>query len=130
MMNRIEIDGNDGTGKSTLVKRLKAEGYDVYDRGIATQMTDDDKLICKDDAIHIILDVPPNISQERLLEAGKDLRERFHTLPDLVFYRKRFKAVASRLPKCEIIDASGTQEETYQAAKAWIDSHLSRSSNR
>lgn len=36
----IVIDGNDGTGKSTLVEKLRKDGYNVQDRGIPTKLTD------------------------------------------------------------------------------------------
>jgi len=41
---RIEIDGNDGTGKTTRVKFLKKmyPGYEVLDRGLLSQWVMED----------------------------------------------------------------------------------------
>jgi predicted ATPase len=38
---RLVVDGNDGTGKSTLVEALRLRGFAAADRGIPTKMTDD-----------------------------------------------------------------------------------------
>lgn len=123
---RIVVDGNDGTGKTTLVAWLQKEGFDVSDRGIPTKMTDDHSVQPSDEEIYLILDAAVEISRRRLLDAGKDLSERYHTVPDLTFYRKQFLEVAQLLSHCEIIDATGTPHQTYALAKAAIDK-LSRS---
>ena len=45
VLMKIVLDGNDGTGKSTLARKLQELGFtDVKDRGIPTKMTDDPKL--------------------------------------------------------------------------------------
>lgn len=111
----VVVDGNDGTGKSTLAEALRAKGYDVRDRGIPTRMTDDDRLA--PDASHthevyLIVDAPVEVSRARLEAAGKDLNEQYHTVEDLTHYRARFQQVAAKLPRCRVIDSSGTPEET------------------
>ncbi|MBI5153491.1 MAG: hypothetical protein HZA36_03480 [Parcubacteria group bacterium] len=105
---KVIVDGNDGTGKTTLVCALKKKGYHAYDRGIPTTLTmlDDIPFEIPTDEIYIILDVPVEVSQERLLRAGKSLNQPFHTIRDLTYYRRRFQEVAEQLPRCHIIDVS------------------------
>lgn len=111
---RIILDGNDGTGKSTVFEKLRKLGLDVKDRGIPTKMTDDPALRPGDaekGELYILLDVPVEVSRERLRAAGKDLTEKYHTVEDLTFYRKRYQEVAEVLG-VDLIDSSGTPEET------------------
>ena len=54
-MNLI-VDGNDGTGKSTLCAALRARGLTVADRGLPTRMTDDPALAPGVDDFYLILD--------------------------------------------------------------------------
>src|SRR3989339_216044 len=96
---KIIIDGNDGVGKSTLVLSLKDLGYEVSDRGLPTIMTDDPNTELKQNEIYIILDVSVEISQKRLLEAGKDLNERYHCLDDLKYYREKFLEIQKNFYK-------------------------------
>jgi thymidylate kinase len=91
----IVVDGNDGTGKSTLVAELRRRGLEATDRGLPTKMTDnpDVRPAAGDTNYYVILDLPIEISQERLVLAGKDLTEKYHTAQDLGYYRGRFKEV-------------------------------------
>jgi thymidylate kinase len=115
----IVVDGNDGTGKSTLAVELDKMGYAVKDRGVPTKMTDDPSLSGVPDEVYLILDCDPGLCQERLVRAGKDLTERYHTAADLIHYRQRFLDVAAQLPHCRVIDASGDLAEVLrQAVKA------------
>lgn len=113
---RVVVDGNDGTGKSTLVAALRAEGYDVADRGVPTRRTDNPDFPAVEGEVYIILDATPILCQDRLSAAGKSTEERFHTLKDLIHYRSRFKQVAATLPRCALIDASPTADVVYAAA--------------
>lgn len=108
---KVIVDGNDGTGKSTLVGAIRHLGYNVEDRGNATRMTDDDSVEPEEDAVYLILDVPVEVSRARLLAAGKDLTEQYHTDEDLTHYRARFLEVAARLPRCVVIDATQAREK-------------------
>jgi thymidylate kinase len=103
----VVVDGNDGTGKSTLVETLRARGFTVKDRGVPTHMTDhpDGEPVVGE--VYIILDAPIRVSRQRLESAGKDLNERYHTEKDLQHYRTRFKEVAAELPRCALVDAQG-----------------------
>ena len=106
-MKKLVIDGNDGTGKTTLVKSLRDIGYVVSDRGIPSLMTDGHSICIKEDELYIILDTSVEVSQERLSVAGKNLTEQYHTVEDLTFYRKRFKDVAEQLgSNCIVVDAT------------------------
>jgi len=127
----IVIDGNDGTGKSTLVNALKDKGFYVCDRGLPTYLTDhidtpitEPSLEVKRGTIFLILDAPVEVSQSRLLSAGKDITEKYHTLDDLTYYRKKYHDVAdvlrSRGYLCHLVDASLSSEEVLQKAMSII----------
>lgn len=112
----IVVDGNDGTGKTTLVRALDALGFLVQDRGLPTRASDDG-VPPRDQwptgERYVILDVPVEVSRERLRLAGKSLEERYHTVEDLTFYRARYVEVAKGFG-VPLIDATGTPEETVQ----------------
>ena len=111
----VVIDGNDGTGKSTLAEKLRAKGYHVKDRGIPTKLTSNPELKVNSEEIYIILDVPVEVSRERLKKAGRDLNEEYHTVEDLTKYRNRFLRIANEID-CVLIDASGSPEEVFEEA--------------
>ncbi len=99
----IVIDGNDGTGKTTLVRGLLALGVIAQDRGLPTLKTNDDSIVLNDD-IYFILDCCEETSQERLLREGKSLTEKYHTIADLSYYRKRFRDIALGGSDCFLIN--------------------------
>ncbi len=109
-VRRVVVDGNDGTGKSTIVARLRELGYDAADRGVPTKMTDDAAVRAVEGEVYLILDAPVEVCRERLAKAGKDLEERYHTVADLEHYRARFREVAAGLGAA-LIDASGDVEQ-------------------
>jgi thymidylate kinase len=117
----IVVDGNDGTGKSTLAVSLRKLGYLVKDRGIPSLMTDGERARFPKNEIYIILDAPIATCRLRLKTAGKDLNKKYHTVRDLTHYRSRFLEVAKMLPRCVMIDASGTLEEVIKLAIHAID---------
>jgi hypothetical protein len=112
---KIVLDGNDGTGKSSLAVKLKELGFrNVSDRGLPTKMTDDAKLRPgpeHDGEVYVLLDAPVDVCRARLGTAGKDLTERYHTVADLTYYRQRYQEVAAVLG-VELIDSTGTPEVT------------------
>lgn len=108
-MTRVEVDGNDGTGKSTLVADLARYGIEAQDRGRMTKATDDDSVQPEEGVLYIHLDAPASICQERLRAAGKDLSERYHTIEDLRHYEARFKAVAARFGAHPVLPRHPTQ---------------------
>ena len=121
----IVVDGNDGTGKSTLVERLRKEGYDVQDRGIPTKLTDDSSLKPNPDEFYIILDAPIEVCRERLKKAGRDLNEKYHTIEDLTYYRQRFLYVAEQIKDyCVLIDSARTINEVYRDSVKSIEERM------
>lgn len=126
----VVLDGNDGTGKSTLAVTLRALGYTVDDRGIPTKMTDDASLSPSEEdgrKVFVILDVPIEVSRARLLAAGKDLDEKYHTIEDLTFYRERYFEVVERLRKAlpsnqvHTLDSSGSPSEVLAVVLSKIE---------
>jgi ATP phosphoribosyltransferase len=114
----IVIDGNDGTGKTTLVEALRASGFIAKDRGIPTKATDEGappRESLPEDETYIILDAPPGLCQQRLLKAGRDITEKYHTMEDLEHYRERFLKVAEELGAA-VIDSSGDEEAVLRRA--------------
>ncbi|MBI2473496.1 hypothetical protein HYV70_03020 [Candidatus Uhrbacteria bacterium] len=108
---KIVIDGNDGTGKSTIVALLREQGYDVQDRGIPTKMTDNESVAPQEDEFYLILDVPVELSRARLAKAGRNLNEKYHTVEDLTHYRERFLQIAQTLPNSVLVNATGSPDE-------------------
>ena len=116
----IVIDGNDGLGKSTLVKRLGELGYKVADRGMPTKATDTgvpEHLPMGER--YVILDAPIEVSRARLEKAGRDMNEKYHTVEGLTHYRQRFKEVAEQLG-VPLIDASGSPDDVLYATLAYL----------
>jgi ATP phosphoribosyltransferase len=116
----IVIDGNDGLGKSTLVKRLGELGYQVADRGMPTKATDTgvpEHLPMGER--YVILDAPVEVSRARLEKAGRDMNEKYHTVEGLTHYRQRFKEVAEQLG-VPLIDASGSPDDVLDATLTYL----------
>lgn len=97
-MKIVEIDGNDGVGKTFIINELskKFNKGDVIfrDRGQLTKATDSDIFIKEDNVIYILLDCDENISQNRIKERGDSIEEKYHTMEDLKYYRKKFLLLA------------------------------------
>lgn len=94
----IEIDGNDGTGKTTVVNILREQGFEVLDRGALTPLTDVMESELRQHAtpnFTVLLDCSVKQSRLRLEMAGKDLEEKYHTLEDLRYYRHKFLSLAA-----------------------------------
>ena len=98
------IDGNDGTGKSTLIRRLREIFPELVfqDRGLPSAMTDGGTTDPAD--LYIILDATISTCQKRLRQAGKSLEEKYHNEQDLSYYQKQFIQVANQI-KAVIINA-------------------------
>lgn len=109
---RIVIDGNDGTGKSSIIARLKTAllAYternliEFVDRGILSKLTDvhpsewPEDLPRKEDGadvVYILLDATVNTSMRRILKRGEKFDEYDGYLP-LFKYRARFRRLAIR----------------------------------
>lgn len=116
----IVVDGNDGTGKSTLVAALVTLGYEVADRGLPTRATDDGlPAELPPGEAYVILDAPEEVCRARLAAAGKDLAEKWHTPEALAHYRTRFREVAAELG-VPLVDSSGSREQSLASALAGL----------
>ena len=114
-MLTVEIDGNDGTGKTYLINKLRDYlfinfNYDwklnrdivFEDRGVLSvatlseewnKETPDITRTCKlstENTIYILIDDTPVSCQKRIKERGDSIEEEYHTLDDLIKYRERF----------------------------------------
>ena len=129
MIEKIVIDGNDGTGKTTRLVQLKKMFPNIKyeDRGIFSKMTLIDELfnrnknyvtlsqkfyeIIKQDSstLYIIYRASSEICQKRILERGDSIEEEFHTLDDLNKYNQRFDDlidIVKDLPNIMVVDTS------------------------
>lgn len=129
MIEKIVIDGNDGTGKTTRLVQLKKMFPNIKyeDRGIFSKMTLIDELFnrnknyvtlsrkfyesIKQDSstLYIICRASSEICQKRILERGDSIEEEFHTLDDLNKYNQRFDDlidIVKDLPNIMVVDTS------------------------
>jgi thymidylate kinase len=92
---KICIDGNDGTGKSTLISALKIllPQHEYQDRGLPSAMTVGDSADPAD--LYIILTCPVDVSTDRLISAGRDMTEHWHLPETLQKYHDMFIDLAS-----------------------------------
>ncbi len=120
-MKKIIVNGNNGTGKSTLVKALKKKGYDAVDCKTPSEMTDNLNIKLKNDEIYIILDANIKTCQNRLLEAGKSLDKQFNNKKDLTNYRTKFLEVAEDLQNCIILNTNLSKDKILERAITFIN---------
>jgi len=129
MIEKIIIDGNDGTGKTTRLVQLKKMFPNIKyeDRGIFSKMTLVDELfnrtgnydeiqkkfhedVQKDSStLYIICRASSEVCQKRILERGDSIEEEFHTLDDLNKYNNRFDIlvdIVKDLPNVMVVDTT------------------------
>ena len=130
MIEKIVIDGNDGTGKTTRLVQLKKmfPNLKYEDRGIFSKMTLVEGLFVEDDenysslrqkfhediqndssTLYIICHASSEVCQKRILERGDSIEEEYHTLEDLNKYNARFDAlvnIVKDLPNVMVVDTS------------------------
>ena len=102
----VEIDGNDGVGKSYFIEKMSFITEDVIklpncniqvvfkDRGALTVATDKDNFVKEENHIYILLDASIEWCQRNILKRGDSIEEKYHTIEDLTYYRKRFLDLA------------------------------------
>lgn len=96
----IEIDGNDGVGKTYTIERLKEELPELEkecnchivfkDRGALSQATITGQFQKESDHVYIILDASIEYCQKNIVKRGDSLDEPYHNVNDLVYYRQKF----------------------------------------
>jgi thymidylate kinase len=129
MIEKIIIDGNDGTGKTTRLVQLKRMFPNIKyeDRGIFSKMTLVDELfnrtgnydeiqkkfhedVQKDSStLYIICRASSEVCQKRILERGDSIEEEFHTLDDLNKYNSRFDIlvdIVKDLPNVMVVETT------------------------
>ena len=129
MIEKIIIDGNDGTGKTTRLVQLKRMFPNIKyeDRGIFSKMTLVDELfnrtgnydeiqkkfhedVQKDSStLYIICRASSEVCQKRILERSDSIEEEFHTLDDLNKYNNRFDIlvdIVKDLPNVMVVDTT------------------------
>lgn len=121
----ITIDGNDGCGKTTVIKILSViyPATTFLDRGLPSKMTLDDGL--KDDgSFNIILECPVEECQKRLARRNADLNEYYHTYEGLSYFEKQFRKLQHRIKNVFYVDSSQSVMTTVQRITEIIDSNL------
>jgi len=95
----FHIDGNDGTGKTTLVDILRTRypHYEFFDRNILTKLTDvyPDKLENIPYGVYIILDASIETCLARI-NAREKVRDKYDTYESISKYRNRYRRLAIR----------------------------------
>jgi hypothetical protein len=111
---KVFIDGNDGTGKTTLVNSLKDLGIPAFDRGWVSKKTLDPSIEPYEDSITIILDAPVEISRKQLANRGANLEEEYHTVESLTEFRPKYLTIAEQY-SLQVIQ-HGKKEDTLLSA--------------
>jgi thymidylate kinase len=113
------IDGNDGTGKSGVVERLRAAlpQHTYQDRGLPSSVTLFGTSAKAD--MYIILSCPPEVSEARLRAAGRNMFEFWHTPPSLRFFHRRFRVLAA-WEGWDVVDADRPIDEVVADVVALI----------
>lgn len=110
----IEIDGNDGVGKTFAISRLKDIFCDVEfrDRGRLTIATDTDDFTKEGGVMYVLLDGSVEWCQRNILKRGGSIEEKYHTAKDLTFYRQRFLKLAqdNLIPVIAMDDGDGLRK--------------------
>ena len=93
-MKKICIDGNDGTGKTSLISILKSQfpEFEFQDRGLPSAITVNK--IAEPADLTIILTCPVEVSLSRLIKSGADMNEHWHQPDILSYYHEQFLKIA------------------------------------
>ena len=97
LKTRIVVDGNDGTGKTTLVRSLRLLGFrDVHDRGEMTKATDDPTVGPVVGTVYILLEASWITCRQRLIDAGRDMTDPYHQDDALIKYYHIFRNITEK----------------------------------
>lgn len=125
----VEIDGNDGVGKTFIINKLQQENLrnvKFQDRGQLTKATDTDIFIPEDNHIYIILDASVDYCQRNILKRGDSIKEKYHTKEDLTYYREKFLKLAEKYSIPVIDQEKFSTEETLQKIKEIMNKEEAR----
>lgn len=130
-IKRIEVDGNDGSGKTFRIGIIKNmfPNVEVVDRGLFSKYTLDEfyprlngnehhlelaaefRHIVREstDTLYVIMDCPIPTCQQRIKNRGDSLEDAYHTENALSLYEWRFRRLYSLVEDCPnviMLDAS------------------------
>jgi thymidylate kinase len=116
---KICIDGNDGTGKSTLIAALKQlfPEHEYQDRGLPSAMTVGDDAAPAD--LYVILSCPVETSTQRLVAAERNMTDHWHLPETLHKYHKMFVDLA-QLHGWHLIDSTVSIEKMTEIVRALL----------
>ncbi|AYV86814.1 MAG: hypothetical protein Sylvanvirus10_11 [Sylvanvirus sp.] len=124
IINKVNIDGVDGSGKSSLIKLLKKEypHLHINDRDVLSKLTDEYQLPpnieCKN-TLSLILDADMNTLISRINKRGGP-KNIFDSPPSLFKYRKRFQRLAIKYQTYYIDTSMMSLEAVLEAATVII----------
>ena len=119
----VEIDGNDGVGKTHFIKKMSfvneciiklfKHNFQILfkDRGALTIATDKDNFFMEENHIYILFDASVEWCQRNILKRGDSIEEKYHTVEDLTHYREKFLELAHKhnLPIIPIEEYTDTE---------------------
>ena len=118
----IEIDGNDGVGKTYTIAQLRTRQEEIKhilqanvvfkDRGALTLATDSGQFIKEPNHIYIILDASIYYCQDNILKRGDSIEEKYHTKKDLEYYRNKFLTLAMQYNIPVVFKHSNVRDES------------------
>lgn len=123
---KIIIDGVDGSGKTTLAKRLEKEGYIVQDRSCLTEYTmknqEEWPNTLEDFAVWIVLDANMETLLERISKRGKS--DKWETPSALNYFKHKYRALAMFYGLYYIDTTNHTPESLYEEVTTNLNAHI------
>lgn len=114
---RIVVDGNDGTGKSTLVRGLRSLGFSrVEDRAEMTKASDDESVGPAPDTTYLLAHCRWETSFDRLRRSGADMSDQYHQPDALQHYAAVFLGLQERFGAIPICTEETTPPDVLEAA--------------
>lgn len=123
----IVVEGIDGSGKTTLVEKLKKAGFEAYDRGELSEMTLQSQYLWSGKnlrtAIYIILDIDETLATERVLKRDGEL-DKWAQPTAQMFYRKKYRALAAKYGFYFIDVTTLTKEQVFDIVTTRLDDYM------
>ena len=126
---RIVLEGNVGTGKSTVKVKLEGRGHRrVIERGLMTEAVKSDMMeIPNNDSstqfdLYVLLDLPEVICQQRLNESPESnkINEYTRSIEALTLYRSKYLEIAAPF-KCHVVSSCGTPDQVADRVESIIN---------